>query len=123
MTAKNHPAFDIETRLALLEQTNEHIYEALKGLNTRFDSMDKKIDKLDNKLETKIDKLEIKLDEKLDKLENKLNEKIDKLDGKIEKLDIKLDSKISSRFFWLLAFVVGGYASLLTLTAKGFHWF
>lgn len=45
MTAKNINNFDSETRLALLEQTNKHIYETLNRIEKRFDKLESKIDK------------------------------------------------------------------------------
>jgi hypothetical protein len=115
MTAKNHPAFDVETRLALLEKTNEHIYEALIKLDKRFDHLETRLEKRFDKIDQQFEKI----DDKFDKIDDKFEKLEAKLDAKID----KLDSKLSSRFFWLLAFTIGGYGSLFTIMAKGFHWF
>ena len=44
MAAKNHSDYNSDTRLALLEQTNEHIYEVLNRIDKRFDRMDERFD-------------------------------------------------------------------------------
>lgn len=58
MPAKNHVDFHSETRFALLEQTIEHIYEALNRIDKRFDKIDERFDKLDSRL----DKMDNKID-------------------------------------------------------------
>jgi uncharacterized coiled-coil protein SlyX len=62
MAAKNHPDYQSETRLALLEQTVEHIYEALNRIDKRFDKLDERLDSIETKLDKRIDKLESKVD-------------------------------------------------------------
>jgi uncharacterized coiled-coil protein SlyX len=97
MPAKNHADFNPETRLALLEQTTDHIYETLIRMEKRFDKIDEKFDKID---------------EKLNRLENKF-------DGKIERLSAKVDFN----FYTLLTIYLGGYAGMFAIMAKGFHWY
>ena len=55
MAAKNHSDFNSDVRLALLEQTNEHIYEVLNRI-------EKSLNKIDDKFENKLDKLNSKVD-------------------------------------------------------------
>lgn len=57
------------TKIALLEQSNNYIYEMLQRLEKRFDVTDAglsnlvgRIDKLDTKFDTKHDSLNIKMD-------------------------------------------------------------
>jgi hypothetical protein len=62
MAAKNHSDFNSDVRLALLEQTNEHIYEVLCRMEKRFDKIDERLDKIDAKFDGKLDKLNSKVD-------------------------------------------------------------
>ncbi len=50
-----------DTRIALLEQSNNHIYEALQRIEKRFDDVEKKLDKRFDEMDKKIDKFDSRL--------------------------------------------------------------
>ena len=49
---------------------------------------------------------------------NRIENKIDKFDEKLDKLNTKVDRN----FYSLLTLYIGGYAAILGIMAKGFHW-
>ena len=67
-------------------------------LNTKIDSVKKKIDSVEQKLNAKIDSVEQKLNAKIDSVEQKLNAKIDsveqKLNDKIDNVQISFNQKL-----------------------------
>jgi len=107
-----HIAQDFEHRITKLESDNDSIKNSLFRIEKRLDDMDKKFEsKIDN-LDRKIDNLDRKFDAKINNLENKLESKI-----------YNLDKKIDSNFKWLLGIILSNTGILLTVMAKGFHWF
>jgi predicted RNase H-like nuclease (RuvC/YqgF family) len=109
----------------------------IRDLTNLITNLDKKLDKLDSK----IDNLEIKIDAKIDKLDNKIDHletridaKLDKLDSKIEKLEIKLEGKFdklddrTKLSFWgfilrglVLTALIGVGTYLLPIIAEYVH--
>lgn len=86
-----------ETRVALLEQSIEHISNTL-----------------------------IRLDSKMDAGFERMNDRFDKVDARFDKMDARLDKmndRIWSNFLWLLSMMLGLAAGGLGLLIKGFHWF
>lgn len=107
MAAKNHSDFNVDTRLALLEQTNSHIYDILNKIDKRFDKIDERFDKIDERF-------------------NRMEDRFDKVDEKFDKVDEKFDkmnNKIDHNFYILLTLYLGGYASLFAMMAKIAHWY
>lgn len=89
-----------ETRIALLEQSTNHIKESI------------------DEIKSTLNRLENKLDFNVTRLDNKADSNFEKLDNKIDSIFTKLDNKIDSNFKWLLAAIAG----LAGLMAHGFHW-
>src|SRR5271156_421755 len=77
-------SINVETRIALVEQTNEHIYSILSRIEKRFDEVDYRFDKLDKKIEESEQKIESKLD--------KMNQTID-----------SINNRLWTNFYWILA--------------------
>ena len=48
-------------------------------------------------------------------------ELLNRIENKIDKFDEKLD-KLNTNFYSLLTLYIGGYAAILGIMAKGFHW-
>ena len=77
---------------------NDFRVEIKTELNTKIDSVKKKIDSVEQKLNAKIDSVEQKLNAKIDSVEQKLNAKIDsveqKLNDKIDNVQISFNQKL-----------------------------
>jgi len=90
-----------EVRLLLLQQAQTGVHDTLLQINSKLDSLDKKIDLVESKLERKLDNI---------------NNKIDKIDDKYDK---KID-----KIYW---FIIGLYgitiSGLLTVLGKSFKFF
>lgn len=78
-----------ETRIALLEQSTNHIYEALQRIEKRFDHIDNGF----NSVESRIDQLDKKFDAKHD----------------------ALNAKIDSNNKWLIGLAISVFFSAATL--------
>ena len=65
-----------------------------EDLHNHVTDTDKKIDKLDVKIDTKIDQLDRKIDTKIDQLRTDMYAQFDKTDAKINQLSDKTDTKI-----------------------------
>ena len=84
--------FSEYTRLALLEQSIEHLNATLQRFEKRFDRIDARFEQIDVKFAH--------------------------VDAKFE----KLDSRIDSNFKWLLSVMIAGFGSLLGIIAHTQHW-
>ena len=122
---KNEKIIEInshETRIALLEQSTNHIKESIDEIKSILNRLENKLDfnvtRLDNKADSNFEKLNNKIDSNFEKLDNKIDSNFITLNNKIDFSIEKLDNKIDSNFKWLLAAIAG----LAGLMAHGFHW-
>lgn len=102
MVAKNKHAdiqFSEDTRLALLEQSIEHLNETLRRFEKRFDQIDARFEQID----AKFDRIDVRFE---------------RIDAKFDKLDARIDSN----FKWLLSIMIAGFSSLLGIIAHTQHW-
>ena len=83
---------DNNTIQTLKSVMNEVLDEKLSGFKTELvDTMDKKLESLENRMDEKLESLENRMDEKLESLENRMDEKLEKLENKmVNTMDEKL---------------------------------
>lgn len=91
---------DYEVRIAVLETTVSHIYQALgrmeKNIEKGFEAVDKRFQIMDEKFDKKFDSISKRLD--------------------------MLDCRVWTVFLWILG-TIGAFSILFTgALAKGFHW-
>ena len=98
--------FSEDTRLALLEQSIDHLNATLMRFETRFDQIDAKFNQMDGKFN------------QMDGKFNQMDVKFGQMDAKFE----KLDSRIDSNFKWLLSIMIAGFGSVLGIIAHVQHW-
>ena len=66
-----------------------------EDLHNHVTDTDKKIDKLDVKIDTKINQLDVKIDKKIDQLDIKIDQLRTDMYAKFDKTDAKLDSNFN----------------------------
>lgn len=66
----------------------------------------KKIDYIENNHESRITRLEVTIEN--------INQNLSQINNKLDKLD--------NRIWQMMLFTVGGFAALLAVMARGFHW-
>lgn len=69
--------------IEILENNNKKIFEKFDQIDKRFEQVDERFNQMDKKFDKKIGKLEIKMNENMSKLETKINGNVDKLETKI----------------------------------------
>lgn len=120
---------NLETRVALLEQSIGHIEETLQRLEKNmafgFEQMNKKFDNKFEQMDFKIDKLEAKSDKKFNHLDERFDKQYEIFDSLKFKINDQLDrfnSRLWTNFLWLLStmFTLAGLAG--GMMAKGFGW-
>ena len=105
--------FSEDTRLALLEQSIDHLNATLMRFETRFDQIDAKFNQMDgkfNQMDGKFNQMDVKF--------GQMDVKFGQMDAKFE----KLDSRIDSNFKWLLSIMIAGFGSVLGIIAHVQHW-
>jgi tetrahydromethanopterin S-methyltransferase subunit G len=55
----------VDTRVALLEQSHDHIGKTLSRIEMRFDRIEERFDRIEKKIEEKFEKVEVKIDSNL----------------------------------------------------------
>ena len=92
--------------------TREEVKEDISQIDKKLDKLDDKISKVETNLKQDISKLDdkiLKLDDKISKVETNLKQDISKLDDKISKVDLKFD-----KIQWLII------ATLVTVLSKDY---
>jgi hypothetical protein len=103
---------NLETRVALVEQSIGHISETLIRIERKMDNGFERIEDKFIKFERKMDDGFKKIDEKFDRLEIEL------------KKDIKsFDSRLWTNFYWTLGTMFTLATLMCGILAKGFKWF
>ena len=118
MTKQNHatiPDQGMETRVALLEMCVSNINHTLEKIDTKMDRQYDEINKRMDRMDSKFDRM----DDKFDKMHDKMEKGFDELRGEMK----GMKNEMNSDFKWLLGLIIGSFASLSGIMARGFHWF
>jgi chromosome segregation ATPase len=139
-------------RIVRLETIIENINSTLLRMDKRFDTLETKIDQLDNKIDKKIELLKNETDKKIEALSNQTDKKIEALsnqiDKKIEALSNQIDKKLEllsnkidrktdmldndiksihsrlwSNFLWTFGAIMTLAITLLGFMGHSLHWF
>lgn len=105
--AKNESVMSTEERLAVIENTMQHITATLvdikQDMNRGLDRIDTKISAMDQKFETKLEAIDHKFECKFTANEDRFS---------------RLENRMWSNFLWLM----GGMFGLAGLIAHAHHW-
>lgn len=98
------PGHQLETKVAILENTVSNINETLLRMERRFDKIDERFDKIDQKFE--------KMDQRLNQLQNDTHNNF-----------IRVYEKIDGSAKWLIGLGVSVFFSAATLGFSVYHFY
>lgn len=115
-------AVGLEPRVARIEADVANLKETVTRLDKKFDRLDEKIDVRFLSLDRKIDERFLSLDRKIDDRFLNLDGKVNALNQGMVVMERELRRSLDTKFIWIVTTMIAFGAALLAAMAKGFHW-